>query len=141
IHDRKEAEEALIAQKAEAEKAYEQAEVSNTKLESINQVMATFAYAAANDLRSPVINLKALLYYINQSKDVNKRLELIQKFGEALKRLDNTISGLGEIIEIQEADNAATKPVYFQDILDQVKAEYTSKLIEKDAEIRTDFEK
>ena len=140
IHDRKEAEEALISQKAEVEKAYEQAEISNRKLKSINQVLETFVYAAAHDLKSPVINLKSLLDYIHQTKNVDKKLELIDRFHEALNRLDNTISGLGEIIEIQEADVSACKTIYFQDILEQVKAEYSSKLIASDARIIANFD-
>ena len=140
IHDRKIAEEALIAQKKEVENAYEKAEISNTKLKNVNQVLETFVYAAAHDLKSPIINLKSLLQFIHQTPELDKKFELIHRFEEAVIRLDNTISGLGEIVEVQEADNSIVKPIYFQDISDQVQAEYEYKIIESSATITTHFE-
>lgn len=140
IHDRKEAEEALLAKKIEVEKAYEKAEVSNAKLKSVNEVLETFVYAAAHDLKSPIINLKSLLSFINQTSNLDKKFEMIQRFDEAVMRLDNTISGLGEIIEVQEVDNSNVRAIYFQDILDQVNAEYSYKIIDYHADIVADFQ-
>lgn len=140
IHHSKEAQEALLSKKKEVEEAYERAEISNTKLKNINKVLETFVYAAAHDLRSPVINLKSLLNFIHQTKDMDKKLELIDRFEEAINRLDDTISGLGEIIEVQEVDSSTVKVIYFQDILDKIKAEYASKLIETEAVIASSFE-
>ena len=140
IHDRKEAEEALLAKKIEVEKAYEKAEVSNAKLKSVNEVLETFVYAAAHDLKSPIINLKSLLSFINQTSNLDKKFEMIQRFDEAVMRLDNTISGLGEIIEVQEVDNSNVRAIYFQDVLDQVNAEYSYKIIDYHADIVADFQ-
>lgn len=140
IHNSKEAQEALMSKKIEVEEAYEKAEISNAKLKNINKVLETFVYAAAHDLRSPVVNLKSLLSFIHQTKDVNKKFELINRFEEAIDRLDNTISGLGEIIEVQEVDNSTAKVIYFQDILDKIKAEHASKLIETEAVLEVSFE-
>ena len=139
IHDRKAAAEALKNKNQEVEKAYEKAEISNIKLKSVNKVLETFVYAAAHDLKSPLINLKSLLTFINQTKDLEKKFEFIQKFGEAVMRLDNTVSGLGEIIEVQEADTSPVKKVYFQDVLDKVEAEYNYKLTAVDAKLEVDF--
>lgn len=140
IHDRKEAEEAVIAKKIEVEKAYEKAEISNAKLKSVNEVLETFVYAAAHDLKSPIINLKSLLGFINQTSNLDKKFELIARFDDAVNRLDNTISGLGEIIEVQEVDNSNVRPIYFQDILDQVNAEYDYKILDNQAKISADFQ-
>lgn len=140
IHDRKEAEEALISKKVEVEKAYNKAEISNTKLKSVNKVLETFVYAAAHDLRSPIINLKSLLAFINQTNNIDRKFEMIRRFEEAVKRLDNTISGLGEIIEVQEVDNSNVRNIYFQDVLDQVVAEYEYKMVECNASITVDFD-
>lgn len=140
INDRKEAEEAVIAKKIEVEKAYEKAEISNSKLKNVNEVLETFVYAAAHDLKSPIINLKSLLAFINQTSNLEKKFELIDRFDDAVKRLDNTISGLGEIIEVQEVDNSNVRPIYFQDVLDQVSAEYDYKILDKQAKISADFQ-
>lgn len=140
IHDRKEAEEALISKKIEVEKAYTNAEISNSKLKSVNKVLETFVYAAAHDLRSPIINLKSLLAFINQTNNIDRKFEMMQRFEEAVKRLDNTISGLGEIIEVQEVDNSNVRNIYFQDVLDQVVAEYEYKMVECNAAITANFE-
>lgn len=140
INDRKEAEAAVITKKIEVEKAYEKAEISNTKLKSVNEVLETFLYAAAHDLRSPIINLKSLLAFINQTSNLDKKFELIERFDDAVKRLDNTISGLGEIIEVQEVDNSNVRPIYFQDVLDQVNAEYDYKILDKSAQISANFQ-
>src|SRR5690606_9930593 len=126
IDDQKRAEEVLMS--------------NNKELKISNDVLETFVYAAAHDLRSPVVNLKSLLTFIHKTKDINKKFELFARFEEAVHRLDNTISGLGEIIEMQEADNSTAKVIYFQDILDQILAEYSHKVIATDAKIDASFE-
>ena len=140
IDDQKRAEEVLKSNNKELEEAYKNMEVINNKLKNSNEVLETFVYAAAHDLRSPVVNLKSLLNFIHKTKDISKKLELFDRFEEAVHRLDNTISGLGEIIEMQEADNSTAKTIYFQDILEQVLAEYSYKVIATDAKIDASFE-
>ncbi len=140
IDDQKRAEEVLKSNNKELEEAYKSMEVINNKLKNSNEVLETFVYAAAHDLRSPVVNLKSLLNFIHKTKDISKKLELFDRFEEAVHRLDNTISGLGEIIEMQEADNSTAKTIYFQDILEQVLAEYSYKVIATDAKIDASFE-
>ena len=140
INDQKKAEEVLKSNNKELEEAYRNMEVINNKLKNSNEVLETFVYAAAHDLRSPVVNLKSLLNFIHRTKDIDKKFELFDRFEEAVHRLDNTISGLGEIIEMQEADNSTAKIIYFQDILDQVLAEYSYKVIATDAKIDASFE-
>lgn len=140
IDDQKRVEEVLKSNNKELEEAYKSMEVINNKLKNSNEVLETFVYAAAHDLRSPVVNLKSLLNFIHKTKDISKKLELFDRFEEAVHRLDNTISGLGEIIEMQEADNSTAKTIYFQDILEQVLAEYSYKVIATDAKIDASFE-
>ena len=140
IDDQKRAEEVLKSNNKELEEAYRNVEVINNKLKSNNEVLETFVYAAAHDLRSPVVNLTSLLNFIHKTKDINKKFELFDRFEEAVHRLDNTISGLGEIIEMQEADNSTAKVIYFQDIVDQITAEYSYKIIATDAQIDAAFD-
>lgn len=140
IDDQKRAEEVLMSNNKELEEAYRNVEIINNKLKNSKDVLETFVYAAAHDLRSPVVNLKSLLTFIHKTKDINKKFELFARFEEAVHRLDNTISGLGEIIEMQEADNSTAKVIYFQDILDQILAEYSHKVIATDAKIDASFE-
>src|SRR5690606_34665971 len=106
IDDQKRAEDVLMSNNNELEEAYRNVEIINNKLKNSKDVLETFVYAAAHDLRSPVVNLKSLLTFIHKTKDINKKFELFARFEEAVHRLDNTISGLGEIIEMQEADNS-----------------------------------
>lgn len=140
IDDQKRAEEVLMSNNKELEEAYRNVEIINNKLKNSKDVLETFVYAAAHDLRSPVVNLKSLLTFIHKTKDINKKFELFARFEEAVHRLDNTISGLGEIIEMQEADISTAKVIYFQDILDQILAEYSHKVIATDAKIDASFE-
>lgn len=140
IDDQKKAEEVLKSNNKELEEAYRNVEIINNKLKSSKEILETFVYAAAHDLRSPVVNLRSLLTFIHKTKDINKKFELFARFEEAVHRLDNTISGLGEIIEMQEADNSTAKVIYFQDILDQILAEYSHKVIATDAKIDASFE-
>ena len=140
IDDQKKAEEVLKSNNKELEEAYRNVEIINNKLKSSKEILETFVYAAAHDLRSPVVNLRSLLSFIHKTKDINKKFELFDRFEEAVHRLDNTISGLGEIIEMQEADNSTAKVIYFQDILDQILAEYSHKVIATDAKIDASFE-
>lgn len=140
IDDQKKAEEVLKSNNKELEEAYRNVEIINNKLKSSKEILETFVYAAAHDLRSPVVNLRSLLSFIHKTKDINKKFELFDRFEEAVHRLDNTISGLGEIIEMQEADNTTAKVIYFQDIMDQILAEYSYKVIATGARIDVSFE-
>jgi PAS domain S-box-containing protein len=92
IHDQKQQSETL------ARKNYE--------LNQINAYLDQFVHTAAHDLRSPVANMKLLYEMLQKEESPQKRSKLFDTFKPLLNRLDNTIIGLVEIVQMQEGHSS-----------------------------------
>ncbi len=92
IHDQKQQSE-VLAQK-------------NHELQQINNYLDQFVHTAAHDLRSPVANMKLLHDMVIREERAEKKQKLLDTFKPLLNRLDNTIIGLVEIVQMQESHSA-----------------------------------
>lgn len=117
IHDQKQQSDAL------SQKNYE--------LQQINAYLDQFVHTAAHDLRSPVANMKLLYEMLLREENPDKHKKLLDTFKPLLNRLDNTIIGLVEIVQMQEGHSALrVQEVDPQQILQDVKDEFSEKLQE-----------
>lgn len=74
----------------------------NQQLFQINRYLDEFVHAVAHDLRSPVAGLKLSFELLNQVEEP-KRQKILNGCHTYLDRLDNTLKGLVQLIEVQEA--------------------------------------
>jgi two-component system, chemotaxis family, CheB/CheR fusion protein len=130
-----------ITGQKESQNALLKEKIRNFELKRINEVMDTFVFAAAHDLKSPVSNLKLLTNLIENTEDADTKTLLMGKFPVLIKALDKTISGLVKILEIHNESEMDVKNLYFQDILTQVTGEFHKHISASDAEINTNFAK
>lgn len=108
------------------------------ELENINLYMDNFVYAASHDLKSPVMNLKALMNLWNlpnvKQDDINKRIK------NGVKTIEDTLDSLIEIIEIQKNNNIKLNNVSIEKTYYKALKNLENHLHRSDAEIKLDFE-
>lgn len=100
-----------------------QLQAANQELIRMNQVLDTFVYMAAHDLKSPVTNLQVLMQMADIEKGSAKRKELQRMIDLSIKRLNQTINGLLEVISVEGYQYPATE-VHFQQILKDILTEH-----------------
>lgn len=134
ISEQKRYEEAL-------EKALKETEAKNQELVKTNAILDNFVYMAAHDLRSPVSNLKMIMHLFGKVTDKNSKPELFSALKESVNRLDQTIEGLVEVIEIQSTNRIPSREVSFQRLVDLITKESIEQFTSYSPQIETNFEK
>jgi PAS domain S-box-containing protein len=113
--------------------------LKNQELKKVNEYLDNFVYAAAHDLRSPVANLKLLFNLLEKTSDMDGKLKYLEAIEKAVNRLDKTLNGLVQVIEIQSQSGNVYKLINFNTILDGLKAEFATSIVSKRAKIIADF--
>lgn len=131
ITDRVRSEQALQA-------AFGEMEQKNQELSKINEVLDNFVYMAAHDLKSPVANLK-LLSGMLMRVDSTLHPELYAAIVESVNRLDQTINGLVEVIEIQSVQDIPVKEVAFYQSLQPILQDLADEIQSTESQIEVDF--
>jgi len=129
-----------ITQQKDAEEAFEKVTRQNRELKRINEVMDTFVYTAAHDLKSPVSNLKLILELLQESNKEEEKQNYLKGLQTAVRRLEQTINGLVEVVEVQSSEDSVGRPLYFANILQTVMDEFTDKIKETNTTITADFD-
>lgn len=136
----------LITDITEEKKAEEQlrqilsdTEAKNMELNRVNQILDDFVSLAAHDLKSPVSNLKLSVSLIHKLQKPEDKLRVINQFDTSVQRLDRTLSGLLEILEVQHVRNAHVGHYFFDHILEQVLENLGDRLKATGGEIQADF--
>ena len=75
----------------------------NAELLAINHYLEHFVHAVAHDLRAPVSNLRLLSQALNKAPEVDKA-KLMTTISSNVNRLDETLTGLIKVIDIQKTD-------------------------------------
>ena len=104
----------------------------NQRLEELNQYMDNFVHAVAHDLRSPMTNLKLILELLYDEENEKKRNVLIGKFGASVRRIDDVLNGLIEIIDSQIKTGEKAVKVNFQEIIRKVQEQFPSDTLDED---------
>ena len=110
---------------------------TNRKLRVANEYLDNFVFMAAHDLRSPVANLKSLTE-LWRSGHPNKQL-IIDKVERSVDRLDETLSGLIQILDIQQYDQQQVSELNFNRIYQKLLAEMEPEIQSASISIRADF--
>lgn len=113
--------------------------LKNQELNRINKLLDTFVYAAAHDLKTPVTNLKMGMSLLNTIKEPRKQEAIRSGVEESLKRLELTINGLVQVIEIQNDNNKAIKKLSLNEIVINILNENKASIRKLHCKIETDF--
>jgi PAS domain S-box-containing protein len=128
-----------ITEKKEVIEAYREEKIRSEELLRMNEMMDTFVFAAAHDLKAPISNLKMLTGVIDNTDDTDRKLLLQKKYSSVIKTLDNTISGLIKVLAVEKDFSSGTKMLHFQDVYDVVAEELSQQIKSFDPEINIDF--
>lgn len=108
----------------------------NQKLYQINRYLDDFVHAVAHDLRSPVAGLK-LSFELLLQVDKSKQEKIMRGCQIYLDKLDNTLQGLVQLIEVQEeSQQQYFEPIDIHQIIDHVVLDLQQKLMEAGAAVK-----
>jgi PAS domain S-box-containing protein len=111
----------------------------NDQLVQLNDYMDNFVYAAAHDLKAPVANLKLLSQVLKKPSDEAERYAYFSTMDQIVERLEKTMDGLVQIMEIQSNVNNVIKKVEFDALLNLVQTELKTMISNSEVEIFADF--
>ncbi len=128
-----------ITSQKQAEAAFIEERTRNLELKRINEVMDTFVFAAAHDLKAPVSNLKLLTNVIENTSETAIRNQLQGKYLPIIETLEKTITGLVRVLEIENDSSTGVKNLFFKDIFHSVLNELSENVNAQNVKIHADF--
>ncbi len=124
-------------------KIQEELRTTNDNLTKINMDLDNFVYTASHDLKSPIANLEGLTELLKESlKDKTNEQEwnIIELIDRSVIKLNKTVKALAEITKVQKDLDTSTEILSFQVILDDVKSDLQTIIMDANAHIEVDFE-
>lgn len=115
----------------------------NIELIKTNNDLDNFVYIASHDLKMPLLNMEALLGLLRNElvKENAETRFVFTKFEHAIKRMKQTIKDVTEVAKAQRKSHERTERVYFDNILEEVKASIDNLVNSTGAKIHHDFSK
>lgn len=116
---------------------------ANEVLRKINEDLDNFVYSTSHDLKSPIMNMEALVG-IAFSESGNKDPELDEvksRIYNSLNRMKGTIGHLAQVAKAQKEIYTDVEPVNFKEITNEVIADNEEVIKKAGATIETDFAK
>jgi light-regulated signal transduction histidine kinase (bacteriophytochrome) len=108
---------------------------ANKRLEELN-------YIAAHDMKAPLTNVLSLTKLIDESGVIKENCqELFDKLITSIKRMQHTIYTLNDVMAIQEDLLPIDEELPFTEVLNSVKNNIATQIIEAKVTIRADFTK
>lgn len=123
----------------EYKKLQEDLIVKNKELTRINELLEDFVFIAAHDLRSPVANLKVAGQMMDMIEDIDNKMTVFKNIMPVINRLERTVEGLVETINIQKGDTGIAKRLDLNKISQEIMNNLSNQIIRCDADIHFDF--
>ncbi len=111
----------------------------NLELQRINKVLDSFLNVSAHDLRGPLSNLTMALKLFRRTEDQQMRDRILKGVDDSLVRIDLTIRGIIEMVEVQEQSRSMIKTVDLDELVEKVKLDYLPQIEKYNATILTNF--
>jgi PAS domain S-box-containing protein len=123
----------------EAQAAYVRERNKSQELRRLNDIMDTFVFAAAHDLKAPISNLILLTTAIESSENIEMKLRLQNKYMPIINILNKTISGMINVLSIEKSSESSIKEIDFRNVFEHVIKELDHNIREAEARITTKF--
>jgi two-component system, chemotaxis family, CheB/CheR fusion protein len=111
----------------------------NVQLSEMYDRLDNFVHAVAHDLRSPIVNLQLLSDMFVKIDDPEKKNKFVSRINQSVRRLDHTLKGLIQIIEIENEDQLAAATIHFKDVTERVVSQLLDKINKEHVHIDYDF--
>jgi len=115
----------------------------NEELKRTNIDLDNFVYTASHDLKAPIANLEGILSMMTKKltgKLNQQEMKLIDMMNAMTVRLKSTIKDLTEITKVQKELDQEKEAVSFEEILEDIKTDIQSVIVESKGILTTDFE-
>ncbi len=132
----------LVAARKKMVAINEELSEKNNELIRINNDLDSFVYTASHDLKSPIANMEGLITLLRdilQGKIDAEDSQLLDMVGSSINKLKQTIADLAEITKVQKELQAKVEPLYFDEVLQDVKTDISSMITAAEATIQADF--
>ena len=121
----------------ERDKLLEELKQKNRELKNSNKNLDNFFHVIAHDLRSPISNLRLASHQL-ATADQDEVEELVEIMDLAIERLDNTITGLIRILEL-ESDSLINEEINVKEEIEDVCQEMADVIKKSNAEIQIEI--
>jgi len=110
-------------------------------LKKAGELYEDLLYITAHDLRGPIANMHLALNTLDWINDEDKKYNIISSFRQLAGKMENTIQGLTDILQLQKVDGCAAEEINFEEILSDILSDDKETLKPGNEFIVTDFEK
>lgn len=111
----------------------------NEKLKDTNTYLEEFTYTVSHDLKTPLTTLKLSLGFLEDADDPATKLSYIQVIERAAKRLEKTVQGLVEILDLQTQSLGLIKKVNLHNLFDETLEDMAAIIKDKGMRFEHDF--
>ncbi|MDQ3395358.1 MAG: PAS domain-containing protein, partial [Bacteroidota bacterium] len=114
----------------------------NKELLVINSDLDNFIYTASHDLKSPISNMEGLINLLTsemKGKLNTTEAEIMKMISISINKFKKTIQDLTEITKVQKEVNEKLEVVSFQNVLNDIKSDINSLILDSGAKIISDF--
>ncbi|MBC9929661.1 PAS domain S-box protein [Chitinophaga qingshengii] len=105
----------------ELRKANDQLSNLNKNLVNQNKQLEDFAHITSHNLRAPIANLRALMQMHNEASSQQERELYLGMLHEVIKKIDETLNDLVEVVQIRKDVNVEKEKLLFADRVQKVK--------------------
>ncbi len=131
--------EELKEEQARVEKHSKEIQLLNEKLVKTNSYMEEFTYTVSHDLKTPLTTLKLAFEFLDEAEDAESKMEYMQMIGRAAKRLEKTIQGLVEILDLQTNDQSIVKKIDLHSFFTDIKEGFSTYILAKSVAFEDSF--
>lgn len=113
----------------------------NEHLTRVNELLEDFVHIAAHDLRGPISSIVMMSELIGMQKRLEDKERTFNELIPIVNKLQRTVNGLLETVNIQTDKSAGFKKINFMDVYNETVEDCKNELGQYKAEIVTNFEK
>ncbi len=112
----------------------------NQELKKINDVLDNFLHVSAHDFRTPLTNINLIVSLLRKARSKKEKDLLYDSLNTSIHRMELTLRGVIEMVEVQENKHNPAKEVNFTQLLEHFHIEHKRMIEDSNAEIISDFE-
>jgi len=129
----------LREEKLKTEKQFKQINELNEKLQKTNSYLEEFTYTVSHDLKTPLTTLNLSLRFLEEADDQESKMSFIEIIGRAAKRLERTVQGLVEILDVQTKTENLAKKIKLEAFFEDIAEEFSPAIVGKGINFTHDF--